>query len=234
MKLILLRFIKKYKAIALFFCLAVFSATGFAQKEKLSFGLLVGYEFSSTYFNKNETISIDESLKTNYKIGFLFGKIKDTSLVSFKYGIYYQYRKFNVSTSVEEQDPDYTDYISVISPEYFIFGIPLFFDWKLYSKNKFIIRANTGFNFEISVGPQEYSKYSHRENIKSRRLIGTRDWMTGIPLHLGIGAEYKLNKNFRIGLYPSVNIYLKKFNGAAETDYPITFGLNLFLIKVAK
>lgn len=232
--MILSIYIKKYKLVTLVLGLTLISSIGFAQKQKSSFGLLASAEFASSYYEKQENIIIDEQISSNYRFGVILGRINDSVTANFKYGIYYQYRSFKVQTKVDELDPNYTDYLTAIYPEYYIIGIPLMVDWKLWSINDFQLRLKTGLSFEISMGPSEYSEYKQGESIKSAKLIGSRDWMTGIPLTFQFGADYKLNKNIRIGLYPSVNIYLKTFNGAAETDFPITYGINLFLFKLPK
>lgn len=204
--------------------------TGYTQKQKFSFGMFAGYEFSSAYFEKLDNIPSNEKIKTNYRFGLIMGRLVDTSLINFNVGIYYQYRSFSVNISVDELDPNYINYLTKINPEYHIIGLPLSVDWKLFSKNNYFIRAKTGLCFEISIYRKEYSEYNNGVISKSRRLIADDDWRTGIPLVLGIGADVDLSKNFRFGFYPSINFYLKKFNGAAESGYSSTFGVNLYLL----
>lgn len=64
----------------------------------------------------------------------------------------------------------------------------------------------------------------------SYRLITDYDWRTGIPLSLGLGVDFDLSEKTRIGLYPQINFYLKKFNPKTETDLANTININLFLL----
>ncbi len=229
MKLILLKYISRYKILAFATCMTCLSVSVYAQKQKRSFGIMTSYCFSSAYFEKHDNIPSNEKINANYRIGVISGRLTDTNIVCFKLGLYYQYMSFTLNIHVEDLDPNYKNYLTAIKPEYQIIGLPVFMDWKIYNKKNFYLRLNTGLSFEISVWRYEESVFSNGESLKSRRLIADNDWRSGIPLVIGFGADVDLGSKYRIGIYPSLNFYMKKFNEAAEASYACTFSINLFL-----
>jgi len=226
-KLNKLKYIKTNKILLLLFALPLITKAQEVQNTPLSIGLIAGYEFSSAYYENNDVIQFDEHIKTNYSFGFLLGRLDDSRLIGFKYGIYYKYRSFQIDIKADQLDPNYNNFLTKIKPEYHIIGIPVFAHWKLYSGNSYFIRAITGLSFEMSIIRNEKSKFNDGTITESRRLIADNDWRTGIPLNLGIGADIDLGEKFRLGLYPTMNLYLNKFNLASESSYASTFGINL-------
>ncbi len=224
-----LKFINRHRIIFLLTILVCFAIDGFSQKQKLSFGLFAGYEFASAYYETRKDIPMDERIKANYRVGLVVERFVDTALVNISYGIFYQYRSFDVILRVDELDPSYTNYLSAIKPEYYIVGIPLSLNWNILSKSKIYFRARTGLSFEISVFRKEVSEYYNGETKTRYSLIADgNDWQLGVPLVLGLGVDVDISNKIRMGIYPMMNLYFKHFNATAESGGASTFGINLF------
>ena len=223
-------YIKKYsKAFLLTLSLGL-AFIGHTQDRKVSYEINMGYEFASAYYEKHTDIPTIENIKANIKLGIIGVWNNDTGLVSRSVGIYYRYRSFQVKMNVQDIDPNYNTFLTSVNPQYHIVGIPFALNWKVFTKNNLLIQVKTGLSFEVSVYRYEFSEYNDGAKKRSSKLVrGNYDWQTGIPLVLGFGADYQLNKEIKLGFYPTVNFYFKKFDSMTEAGYASVFGIDLFL-----
>jgi hypothetical protein len=226
-----LRYIKKYKIVFVIVLLGLSSLESYAQMRKFSFGFNAGYEFASAYFEKHKDLPTNERITGNYSIGLMVERLNDSSLISFTSGVYFKYRSFRVNVNVDNLDPNYTDYLTTIKPEYYIFGFPITVNWAFLRRGKFDLRVKTGMAFEVLFYTKEKSEFNNGEVEDSQQLTPyCHDKKIGVPLVIGLGADINLDKNIKIGLYPVMNLYMKKFYSTTEAGYSSVFGVNLFVL----
>ncbi len=226
-----LRYIKKYKIVFAIVFLGLCSGKTIAQTRKFLFGFNAGYEFASAYFEKHKDLPTSERITDNYSIGLMVERLNDSSVVSFTFGVYFKYRSFRVNVNVDDLDPNYTDYLTTIKPEYYIIGIPVIVNWNLIRKGRFSFGVKTGMAMEVLFYTKEKSEFNNGEIVDSQRLTPSyHDKKIGVPLVIGLGADINFDKNIRIGLYPVMNLYMKKFYLTAEAGYSSVLGVNLFVL----
>jgi hypothetical protein len=227
----MLRYIKKYKIVFVIVLLGLSSLESNAQTRKFSFGFNAGYEFASAYFEKHKDLPTNERITGNYSIGLMVERLNDSSLISFTSGVYFKYRSFRVNVNVDNLDPNYTDYLTTIKPEYYIFGFPITVNWNLIRKGRFSFGVKTGMALEVLFYTKEKSEFNNGEVEDSQQLTPYyHDKKIGVPLVIGLGADINLDKNIKIGLYPVMNLYMKKFYSTTEAGYSSVFGVNLFVL----
>ena len=226
-----LRYIKKYKIVFVIVLLGLSSRESNAQTRKFSFGFNAGYEFASAYYEKHMDLPTSERITDNYSIGLMVERLNDSSLISFTSGVYFKYRSFRINVNVDNLDPNYTDYLTTIKPEYYIFGFPITVNWTFLRKGRFSFGVKTGMALEVLFYTKEKSEFNNGEIVDSQRLTPYyHDKKIGVPLVIGLGADINLDKNIRIGLYPVMNLYMKKFYSTTEAGYSSVFGVNLFVL----
>ncbi len=223
-----LRYIRKYRLLILIVIFGACAGNGFAQGRKLIFGLTTGYEFASAYYEKNDDIPFKEKISLNYSFGLMMQLHSDSSVAGFSTGVYYKFRSFTVDMNVDNLDPNYNEYLTAINPEYYIVGMPAIVNWNVFKAGNFSFGIKSGIGLELTVFLRETSEYNNGEIIDSDRLIPySHDKKVGIPLIVGAGADWILDKKVKIGLYPVMNLYIKKFNPTTEAGYSSVFGLTL-------
>ena len=227
----MLRYIKKYKIVFVIVLLGLSSRESDAQTRKFLFGFNAGYEFATAYFEKHKDLPTTEKISENYELGFVIEKLNDSSFVSFSTGAYFRYRSFRVSIDVDNLDPNYTDYLTTIEPEYYIAGFPVIVNWTLLKRGNFSFGVKTGMALEVLFYTKEKSEFNDGKVMDSQRLTPYHhDKKVGIPLIIGLGADVNLENDIKIGLYPVMNLYMKKFYSTTEAGYSSVFGVNLFVL----
>ena len=206
------------------------SLIGTVHAQNFTFGILSGFEFSSTYFGTFEKIPTTEKLQANYSLGLLLGKQSESIPVNTKFGIYSLYRQFSVQFHENNIDPNYMNYLTQIKMKYLIIGLPANFDLKLYSRKNFFISVQSGFSLELALSIHEDSYYHDGTIEHSRKLIQNDYRRMGIPISFGLGANIDLGGNYQLGVYPTIKYYLLKFEPQTESDFARLTGINLILL----